>query len=101
MFFFEWCRCLNVCMQCPVDVTESLVKLLRFLSRYAIIPLVGLSRRSVGAHGHVMQQTINFLFTNRFSQFLLQKIQPSAGYKHNKKINKIFNKTIWILTFFS
>ena len=48
----------------PVDVTESL-----FIVDY----------------GHVMQQTIKFLFTNRFSQFLLQKIQQSAGYKHNKK----------------
>ena len=55
---------------------------------------------AVGAHGHVMQQTIKFLFTNRYSQFLLQKIQQSAGYKHNKKIYKMFNKTIWILTFF-
>ena len=26
-------------------------------------------------HGHVMQQIIKILFTNRFSQFLLQKIQ--------------------------
>ena len=26
-------------------------------------------------HGHVMQQIIKTLFTNRFSQFLLQKIQ--------------------------
>ena len=26
-------------------------------------------------HGHVMQQIIQILFTNRFSQFLLQKIQ--------------------------
>ena len=38
----------NVCMQCSVDVTESLVELLRFWSRYAIIPLDGLSRRSAG-----------------------------------------------------
>ena len=28
---------------------------------------------AVGAHGHVMQQAIKFLFINRFSQFLLQK----------------------------
>ena len=40
---------------------------------------------AVGAHGHVMQQTIKFLITNRVSQFLLQKIQQTAGYKHNKK----------------
>ena len=75
-------------MQCPVDVTESLVEPLRFWSRFrAVTPLAGLSRRSAGywRHGHVMQQTIQLLFTNRFSQFLLQKIQQSAGYKHNKK----------------
>ena len=55
----------------------------------------------VGAYGLVMQQTINILFINRFSQFLLQTIQQSAVYKRIKKINKMFNKTIWILTFFS
>ena len=73
-------------MQCPVDVTESLVKPLRFWSRNAVIPLAGLSRRSpaVGAHEHVMKQTIKILFTNRFSQFLLQKIQQSAGCNHTK-----------------
>ena len=87
MFFFEWYRFVNICMQCPVDVTECLVEPLSFWSRYTVIPLAGLIRRSavVGAHGHVMQQTIKFLFTNRFSQFLLKKIQQSAGYKHNKK----------------
>ena len=74
-------------MQCPVDATESLLELLHFWSRYAVIPLAGLSSRSlaVGAHEHVMQQTITILFTNRFSQFLLQKIQQSAGYNHTKK----------------
>ena len=46
MFFFECCRFLNNCMQCPVDVTESLVEPLRFWSRYAVIPLAGLSRQS-------------------------------------------------------
>ena len=30
---------------------------------------------AVGAHGHVMQPIIKTLFSNRFSQFLLQKIQ--------------------------
>ena len=42
----------------------------------AVFPL------AVGDHGHVMQQTIKILFTNRFSQFLLQKIQQSADYNH-------------------
>ena len=74
-------------MHSPVDVTESLVEPLYLWSRYTVIPLTGLSRRSagVGAHGHVMQQIIKILFTDRFSQFLLQKIQQSAGYKHYKK----------------
>ena len=67
--FFECCRFLNVCMQCSVDVTESLVELLRVRCRYAVIP------PAISAHGHVMQQIIKTLFTNRFSQFVLQKIQ--------------------------
>ena len=46
--FFECCRILNVCMQCSVDVTESVVELLCVWCRYAIIPLAGLSRRSAG-----------------------------------------------------
>ena len=46
--FFEWCRFLNVCMQCSVDVTESVVELLRVWCRYAVIPLAGLSRHSAG-----------------------------------------------------
>ena len=87
MFFFEWCRFLNVCMQCPVDVTDSLVEPLRFWSRYAVIPLAGLSRRFAGRWRpwacHATNH--NILFTNPFSQFFLQKIQQSAGYKHNKK----------------
>ena len=74
-------------MQCSIDVTESLVEPLRLWSRYAVIPLAGLSRCSAGRwrHGHVMQQIINILFTNRFSQFFLQKIQQQAGYNHTKK----------------
>ena len=35
-------------MQCSVDVTESVVELLRVWCRYAVISLVGLSRRSTG-----------------------------------------------------
>ena len=34
-YFFEWCRFLNVCMQCPVDMTESLVEPLRFWSYHS------------------------------------------------------------------
>ena len=44
--FFECCRFLNVCMQCSVYVTESVVELLRVWCRYAVNPLAGLSRRS-------------------------------------------------------
>ena len=80
-------------MQCSVDVTECLVEALRVWCRYAIIPLAGLSRRSAGRwlYGHVMQQIIKTLFINRFSQFLLQKIQAIIILK---KINIMFNKTI-------
>ena len=46
--FFECCRFLNVCMQCSVDVTESLVEPLRVWCRYAVISLARLSRRSAG-----------------------------------------------------
>ena len=88
-------------MQCSVDVTESLVEPLRVWCRYAVIPLAGLSRRSAGTHGHVMQQIIKTLFTNRFSQFLLQKFSNKQAIILLKKINIMFNKTILILTFFS
>ena len=76
MFVFEWSRFLSVCMQCSVDVIETLVEPLRFWSRYAIIPLAGLSRRSlaVGAHGHVMQQTIKiFIYQPIFPIFPAKK----------------------------
>ena len=46
--FFECCRFLNICMQCSVDVTESVVELLRVWCRCAVIPLAGLSQRSDG-----------------------------------------------------
>ena len=90
-------------MQCPVDVTESLVEPLRFWSHYAVIPLAGLSRRSAGRWRpwHVMKQTIKILLTNRFLQFLLQKNQYQQAIITLKMINNMFNKTIWILTFFS
>ena len=63
-------------MQCPVDVTESLVEPLRFWSRYAVIPLAGFSRRfppAVGAHGHVMQQTIKCYLSTDFHNFCCKK----------------------------
>ena len=46
--FFECCRFLNACMQCSVDVTESVVELLRVWCSYAVIPLAGLSRHFAG-----------------------------------------------------
>ena len=46
--FFECCKVVSVCMQCSVDVTESLVELLRVWCRYTVISLAGLSRRSAG-----------------------------------------------------
>ena len=46
--FFECFRFLNVCMQCSIDVTKSVVELLRVWCRYTVIPLAGLNRRSAG-----------------------------------------------------
>ena len=72
IFFFEWCRFLNVCMQCPVDSTESLVEPLRFWSRYAVIPLAGLSRRFAGRWRpwacHATNHT-NFIYQRIFTIF--------------------------------
>ena len=48
MLFFKYCRFLNVCMQCSVDVIESVVELLRVWCCSAVIPLAALSRRSAG-----------------------------------------------------
>ena len=88
-------------MQCSVDVIESLVEPLRVWCYYAVIPLAGLSHRSAGCwRPWVMQQTT--LFTNRFSQFLLEKkFSNKQAIIILKKINIMFNKTIWILTVFS
>ena len=91
-------------MQCPVDVTESLVEPLRVWSRYAVIPLVRLSRRSAGRwrpwachatnHKKVIYQPI-------FTIFAAKKFSNKQAIIILKKINIMFNKTIWILTFFS
>ena len=56
---------------------------------------------AVGAHGHVMQQTIKIVFTNRFSQFCCEKFSNQQAISTLKNINKMFNKTIWIPKFFS
>ena len=81
--FFECCRFLNVCMQCSVDVTESVVeRLLRVWCRFAVIPLAGLSRRSAGrwrqGECHATNHN-NFIYQPIFT------IQQSAGYNHTKK----------------
>ena len=73
MFFFEWCRFINVCMQCSVDVTESLVEPLRLWSRYAVIPLAGLSRHSAGRWRPWACHATNHKNFNRFSQFFAAK----------------------------
>ena len=83
-------------MQCSVDVTESLVKLLRVWCRCAVIPLVGLKRRSAGrwrpwAIGHVMQPIIKTLFTNRFSKLLLQNFSNKQAIIILKNIYIMFN----------
>ena len=74
-------------MQCPVDVTESLVEPLRFWSRYAVIPLAGLSRRSAGRWRqwacHATNHNI-FIYKPIFTIFAA-KNQQSAGYKRYKK----------------
>ena len=95
-------RFLNVCMQCLVDVTESLVEPLRVWCRYVVIPLAGLSRRSAGHwrpwachatnHKNFIYQTIVTIFAAIISN--------QQAINTIKKINKMFNKTIWILTFF-
>ena len=102
--FFERCRFRNVCLQYSVDVTESLVEPLRLWSCYTVIPLTGLSRRSAGRwrprachatnHKNVINQPI-------FTIFAAKKISNQQAINTIKKINKMFYKTIWILTFFS
>ena len=74
-------------MQCPVDVTESLVEPLRFWSRYAVIPLAGLSRRSAGRWRpwacHATNHK-NFIYQPIFTIFTA-KNSAKAGYNHTKK----------------
>ena len=88
MFFSSDGRFLNVCMQCPVDVTESLVESLRFWSRYAVIPLAGLSRLSAGRWRPWSCHATNhkkFILPTDFHNFCCNKNQQSAGYNHTKK----------------
>ena len=104
LLFFECCRFLNVCMQCLVDVTESLVEPLRVWCRYAFIPLAGLSRRSASRwHPWAYHATNhnNFIYQPIFTIFAAKKFSNKQAIIILKKINIMFNKTIWILTFFS
>ena len=48
LMFFSSDVDLQCLQQCLVDVTESLVEPLRLWSRYTVIPLTGLNRRSSG-----------------------------------------------------
>ena len=91
-------------MQCPVDVIESLVESLRFWSRYAVISLAGLSRRSAGRWRswacHATNHK-NFIYQPIFTIFAAKKFNNQQAIITLKKINKMFIKTIWILTLFS
>ena len=91
-------------MQCSVDVTESLVEPLRFWSRYAVISLAGFSRRSAGRWRpwacHATNHT-NFIYQPIFTVYACKKFSNQQAVITLKKINKMCNKTIWILTFFS
>ena len=91
-------------MEFPVDVIESLVEPLRFWSRYAVIPLAELSRRSADRWRpwacHATSHKI-FIYQQIFTIFAAKKISNKQAINAIKKINKMFNKTIWILTFFS
>ena len=89
-------------MQCSVDVTESLVEPLRVWCRDAIISLAGLSRRSAGHWRpwacHATNHK-NFIYQPIFTIFTVKKISNKQAIIILKKINIMFNKTIWILTF--
>ena len=91
-------------MQCSVDVTESLVGPLRVWCRYAVIPLVGLSRRSAGRLRpwtcHATNHK-NFIYQPIFTIFTAKKFGNKQSIIILIKINIMFNKTIWILTFVS
>ena len=90
-------------MQCSVDVTESLVEPLRFWSRYAVIPLAGLSRRSVGRWRPLAFHATNhknFIYQPIFTIFAAKKFSNQQAIITLKKINKMFSKTILIQTFF-
>ena len=91
-------------MQCSVDVTETLVEPLRFWNRYAVIPLAELSRRSAGRWRPLVCHSTNhniFIYQPIFTIFAAKKISNQQAMNTIKKINKMFNKTNWILTFFS
>ena len=75
-----------------------------FWSRYAVIPLAGLSRRSAGRWRpwacHATNHK-NFIYQPIFTIFAATKFSNKQAIITLKMINKRFNETIWILTFFS
>ena len=91
--FFKCCRFLNVCMQCSVDVTESVVELLRVWCRCAVIPLAGLSvvPPAIGAHEHVMQPIIKTYLPTDFQNFCCKKFSNKQVINVLKKIYIMFN----------
>ena len=88
-------------MQCSVDVTESVVELLRVWCRCAVFPLIGLSRRSIGRWSpwacHATDHK-NFI-TNRFQNFCWKQFSNKQAII-TQKMCIMFNLTILILTFF-
>ena len=87
-------------MQCPVDVTESLVEPLRF---GAVTPSFRWPDWAVGRWRpwacHATNHNI-FIYQPIFTIFAATKFSNQQAINTIKKINKIFNKTFWILTFF-
>ena len=82
-------------MQCSVDVTESVVELLRVWYRYAIIPLAGLSRRSAGRWRpwacHATNHN-NFIYQPIFTIFAAKNFSNKQAIIILQNINIMFNK---------
>ena len=79
------------------------INMLRIWCRYAVIPLAGLSRRSAGRWRpracHATNHN-NFIYQPIFTIFAGKKFSNKQAIIILKNINIMFNKTIWILTFF-
>ena len=81
-------------MQCSVDVTESVVELLRVCCRCAVIPLAGLSRLSAGRWRpwacHATDHKI-FIYQPIFKIFAAKKICNKQAVIELKNIYIMFN----------